>query len=78
MYGREVTYSANEHESRIALMENVLIQIWHSVVSNWDMWKERERPGVSSPYGESIDIFDRGAIDEVRCSACDVRDRWLL
>jgi hypothetical protein len=77
MYGWEVAYSANKDKSRIALMENVLIQIWHSVVSNWDMRKERERPGVSSPYDESINIFNRAAINEVSCSACDMRDRWL-
>lgn len=39
-------------------MEDVLIRIWHTIVSNRDVRKEGKRPGVSSAYDESINIFD--------------------
>lgn len=68
------TYSADENESRITLVEDVLVQIRHPVVPDRDVRKEWQRPRVSRAYDESIDLFDRGVIDEVDCSACDVRD----
>jgi hypothetical protein len=73
-----ITYRANEDKRRITLVEDMLIQIRHAVVPNRNMWKERQRPRVSCAHDESINLIDRGAIDEVDCSARDVRDRWLL
>ena len=59
-------------------MENVLIQIRHPVVPDRNVREERQRPRVSRAYDEDVDLFDRGTINEVDCSARDVRDRWLL
>lgn len=74
----EHIYSANENEGRVALVEDMLIQIRYPIVSDGDMWQERKGPGVSSPNDECINLFNGSTIDKVDRSTNDVRDRWLL
>lgn len=73
-----MTYGADEDESRISLVEDMLIQIRHPIVPDRNVRKERERPRVPSAYDESINLFDQGTVDEVDRSVRNVRDRRLL
>ena len=56
----------------------MLIQIRHPVIPDRDVRQKRQRPRISGSYDESVNLFDRGAINEVDRSVGDVRDRWFL
>jgi hypothetical protein len=73
-----VAYSANEGKSRITLVKDMLIQIRHAIIPDRDMRKERQCPRVTCAHDESVNFIDRGAVNEVDCTARDVRNRGPL
>lgn len=62
----------------------MLIQIRHSIISNFHRGQEGERPGVASAEDEVVDVGHGGAVNEVHGAAPlgrgggDVRDGGFL
>lgn len=49
-------YSANEDERRVALVEDMLVQVRHAIVPDGNVREEWKCPGVSSTNDERVDL----------------------
>ena len=62
-------HRADEEERRVGGVDDVLVQIRHSVVPDLHRGQEGQRPGVARAEDEVVDIGHRGAVDEVHGAA---------
>lgn len=56
---------ADEEQSGVILVDDVLVKAWNAIVVDFDIGKEGERPGVACAEDEFVDICDGRAVGEV-------------
>lgn len=77
-------HGADEEERRVGGVDDMLIQIRHSIVPDFHRGQEGQRPGVARAEDEVVDVGHGGAVDEVHGAAPlgggrgDVRDGGFL